>query len=151
MENNKCKILWDFTVERDQEIYGRRPDVIVPMKNKKSLPDNKFCLPLWWKSWYQRIRKNRTLSRFGTRVEKNMWLESQGYNTCDRRTRNKTHKVKKLVKGNKYRNSDNTVAQNCLRSHCSNPPKGSWGLSKLVFIGPQEHKSAVKTVCYGIR
>ena len=29
MENEKCKILWDFTVQTDHEIYGRRPDIIV--------------------------------------------------------------------------------------------------------------------------
>ena len=33
MENDK----WDFTVETDHEIYGRRPDVIVVQK------DNKIC------------------------------------------------------------------------------------------------------------
>ena len=33
MENEKCKILWDFTVQTDHEIYGRRPDVIVVQKD----------------------------------------------------------------------------------------------------------------------
>ena len=33
MENDKCKILWDFTVQADHEIYG-------------TLPDKRFCLPL---------------------------------------------------------------------------------------------------------
>ena len=28
MENDKWKILWNFTVQTDHEIYGRRPDVI---------------------------------------------------------------------------------------------------------------------------
>ena len=27
MENDKYKILWDFTVQTDHGIYGRRPDV----------------------------------------------------------------------------------------------------------------------------
>ena len=48
---------------------------------------------------YQTIRKNRTLPRFGTRVEKDMEHESQGYTTSDRCSRNNTHKVQKLVKG----------------------------------------------------
>ena len=33
-ENDKCKMLWDFPVQTDQEIYGRRRDVIVVQKNK---------------------------------------------------------------------------------------------------------------------
>ena len=32
MENDKCKILWDFTAQTDHEVYGRRPDVIVVQK-----------------------------------------------------------------------------------------------------------------------
>ena len=34
IENDKCKILWDFTGQMDHEIYGRRPDVIVIQKGK---------------------------------------------------------------------------------------------------------------------
>ena len=34
MENDKCKILWDFTEQTDHEINGRRLDVIVVQKNK---------------------------------------------------------------------------------------------------------------------
>ena len=30
----KCKTLWDFTVQTDHEIYGRRPNVIVVQKDK---------------------------------------------------------------------------------------------------------------------
>ena len=48
------------------------------------------------------LEKNRTLPRFGTRVEKDMEHESQGYTTCDSCPRNNTHKVKKLVRGNRY-------------------------------------------------
>ena len=33
MYNDKCKILQDFTVQTDHQIYGRRPDVIVVQKN----------------------------------------------------------------------------------------------------------------------
>ena len=29
MENNKFKTLWDFTVQANHEIYGRRPNAIV--------------------------------------------------------------------------------------------------------------------------
>ena len=32
--NDKRKVLWDFTVQMDHEIYGRRPDVIVAQKKK---------------------------------------------------------------------------------------------------------------------
>ena len=45
MECDKCKILRDFTVKIDHEIYGRRLDVIVVQK-EKSLSDNRFNLHL---------------------------------------------------------------------------------------------------------
>ena len=77
--------------------------------------------------------------------------ESQGYTTGDRCPRNNTHKVKKLVKGNRYWNSDNRAAENCPLTHCLNTLKSLWGLRKLVVTGPQEHKSTVKKVCYIIR
>ena len=73
MESDKCKILWDFIVKTDREIYG----------------------------WYLRIRKNRTLPRFGMRVEKYMEHVSQGYTTTDRCSKSNTNKVKKLVKENR--------------------------------------------------
>ena len=112
------------------------------------MPDNRFCLPLWWKSGYQRIRKNKTLPRFGTRVEKDVEHEIQGYTTSNRCPRNNIDKVKKLAKGNRYWNSDNRVTENSPPTHASNPPRGSWGLRKLVVTGPQDHKSTVKIVCY---
>ena len=48
------------------------------------------------------LEKNRTLPRFGTRVEKEMEHENQGYTINDRCPRSDTYKVKKLVKGNRY-------------------------------------------------
>ena len=44
---------------------------------------------------------------------------------------------KKLVKGNRYWNSDNGVAENHPPKQCSIALKGSWGLMKLVVTGPQ--------------
>ena len=85
--------------------------------------------------------------RFGTKVEKDMEHESQGSTTSDRCPRSNTDKVKKLAKGNMYWSSDNRVAENYPPTHCLNPPKGSWGLRKLVVAGPEEHKST----CYVIR
>ena len=32
--NDKCKILWDFIVQTDHELYVRRPDVIAVQKDK---------------------------------------------------------------------------------------------------------------------
>ena len=34
MENHKFKILWNFMLQRDYEIYGRRLEVIVVQKDK---------------------------------------------------------------------------------------------------------------------
>ena len=50
-----------------------------------------------------------------------MGHESQGYTTSDQCHRNNTQKVKKLVKGNRHGNSDNTAAENCPPKHFSNP------------------------------
>ena len=100
--------------------------------------------------WIQKVRENRTLPRSGTSVAKDIEQESEGYTTSDSCPRNNTHKVKKLVKGNRYWNLDNGVGENCSPTHFWNPPKASWGLRKLV-TGPQGYKSTVKTVCYIIR
>ena len=45
MENDKGKILWDFTVQTDHEIYGRRPDVIVLQKDKILCQKIDFACP----------------------------------------------------------------------------------------------------------
>ena len=45
MENDKCMILWDFTVQTDHEIYGRRPDVIVIQKDKHLCQIIDFACP----------------------------------------------------------------------------------------------------------
>ena len=39
---------------------------------------------------------------FGTKIEKDKEHESQRYTPSDRYPRNSTHKVKKVVKGNRY-------------------------------------------------
>ena len=45
MENDICKILWDFTVQTDHEIYGRRPDVFVVQKDKNLCQIIDFACP----------------------------------------------------------------------------------------------------------
>ena len=45
MENDKCKILWDFTVQMDHEIYGRKPDIIVVQKDKNLRQITDFACP----------------------------------------------------------------------------------------------------------
>ena len=45
MENNKSKIQWDFTVQTDNEIYSRRPDVIVVQKDKNLCQILYFACP----------------------------------------------------------------------------------------------------------
>ena len=44
MRNDKRKVLWDFTVQTDHEIYGRRPDVIVAQKEKNICQVINFAL-----------------------------------------------------------------------------------------------------------
>ena len=36
LENDKCKILWDFTIQTDHYITARRPDIVVVNKNDKT-------------------------------------------------------------------------------------------------------------------
>ena len=45
MENDKCKILWDFTVQMDHEIYRRKPDIIVVQKDKNLCQITDFAYP----------------------------------------------------------------------------------------------------------
>ena len=35
LENEKCKILWDFAIQTDKEIEHRRPDIVVIDKEKR--------------------------------------------------------------------------------------------------------------------
>ena len=35
LENEKCKILWDFAIQTDEEIEHRRPDIVVIDKEKR--------------------------------------------------------------------------------------------------------------------
>ena len=34
LENDKCKLLWDFTLQKDHKIHRRIPDAIVLEKDK---------------------------------------------------------------------------------------------------------------------
>ena len=45
MKNDKCKILWNFTVQTDHEIYGGKIKCHCCTERSKPLPDNRFCLP----------------------------------------------------------------------------------------------------------
>ena len=45
MENDKCKMLWEFTVQPDHEIYGKRPDTIVVQKDKNLCQIIDFVCP----------------------------------------------------------------------------------------------------------
>ena len=36
IENDNCKILWDFTIQTDHHITARRPDIVVVKKNDKT-------------------------------------------------------------------------------------------------------------------
>ena len=45
MENDKCKILWDLTVQTYHEIYGRRPGVIVVQNDKNLCQIIDFACP----------------------------------------------------------------------------------------------------------
>ena len=45
MENDKCEILWYFIVQKDHEIYVKRPDVIVVQKDKNICDMIDFACP----------------------------------------------------------------------------------------------------------
>ena len=101
MENDKHKMLLDFTVQTDHEIYGRRPDVIVEQKDKNLCQMIYFACPYDERVGIKELEKNRTLTRF-TREFRNTEHESQSYTIRDRCPRTNTLKVKKLVIGNRY-------------------------------------------------
>ena len=37
LENEKCKILWDMTIQCDHDIKARRPDIVVEKENNKAI------------------------------------------------------------------------------------------------------------------
>ena len=45
MENDKCKIIWDFTVQTNQKIYRRRSVAIVVQKDKNLCQIIYFAFP----------------------------------------------------------------------------------------------------------
>ena len=61
-----------------------------------------FACPYHERANTKELEKIEHYQEFGNRVEKNMEYESQAYATSDRCSRNNTHKVQKLVKGNRY-------------------------------------------------
>ena len=54
MENDKCKTLWDFTVQTDQEICGRRSDFIVVRKDKNLCQIIYILIALLMEEWTSR-------------------------------------------------------------------------------------------------
>ena len=46
VENDQCKVLWDFLVQTDHVIGARRPDMIVINKEKKTCQIIDFAIPL---------------------------------------------------------------------------------------------------------
>ena len=45
MENDSCKLLWDFSIQTDHVIQARRPDVILIDKEKKECKMIDFAIP----------------------------------------------------------------------------------------------------------
>ena len=59
MENDKCKILWDFTNQTDHIIQARRPDIVLVNKQERTcqLID---VVEKWWKKRKKRLRNTLT-------------------------------------------------------------------------------------------
>ena len=94
MENDECKILWDFTVQTDHEIHGRRPDVIAVQKDKN------ICLQIFLALMMDELEKIKHYQYLAQELRK-IW-NMEVLTTSDRYPRNNTHKVKQMVKGNRY-------------------------------------------------
>ena len=45
VENNQCKILWDFEVQTNHAIKERRPDLVVVNKEKRICQIVDFAIP----------------------------------------------------------------------------------------------------------
>ena len=72
-ENDKCKILWDFTIQTDHEIYGITADVIVVQKDKNLCQIMDFACP-YDKRFYSKeldkieLRELRNISNMNVKV-----------------------------------------------------------------------------------
>ena len=45
LENDTHKLLWDFNIQTDHLIPGRRPDLIISNKKKENLQNCRLCCP----------------------------------------------------------------------------------------------------------
>ena len=63
IENNQCKILWDFEVQTDHVIKERRPDLVVVDKGKRICQIFDFEIPYDAKVTEREIEKITKYSR----------------------------------------------------------------------------------------
>ena len=68
LENDKCKILRDFTVQIDHEIYSRRPDAIVVQRDKDLWQIIDFAGP-----YDERVDKNKLEKKNITKIWHKGW------------------------------------------------------------------------------
>ena len=66
MENDKCKILWDFTIQTDHIIQARRPDIVLVNKQERTCQQIDVACPADRKvveKEEEKIEKYRDLAR----------------------------------------------------------------------------------------
>ena len=58
-ENDSHKLLWDFNIQTDHLIPARRPDLIIIIKKKENLQNNRLCCPGRPQNKTERMGKER--------------------------------------------------------------------------------------------
>ena len=123
MENDKCKMLWDFPVQTDQEIYGRRRDVIVVQKNKNLCQIIPFACPYDGRVDIKELEKIehglvRELKKIWSMKVKVIPLMITALGTTPIKLRNGLNEIG-------IETQITRVAENCPPTHCSNSLKSS--------------------------
>ena len=79
LENEDCKILWDFSIQTDHVIEARRPDFIVVDKKRRTCKIIDFALPGDSRIGEKKKKEDRKVSRSKRGVTEDLECESEDY------------------------------------------------------------------------
>ena len=121
VENEKCKILWDVSIQTDYIIEARRPDMIVVDKVKKYCEIIDFAIPYDSK----RTRENRKVPRSAERVKENVEYESKHHTNCNRSDGSNSKEAAEKIRAVGNKDAAGRTTEKCYIIHCENTTKGS--------------------------
>ena len=93
-ENERCKILWDFSIQTDHMIEARRPDVIVIDKETKFVRIIDFAIP-----YDTRVNAKEVEKIEKCRDKKGMEYEGNSYPNSHRSTWSNTKEIEEEIGG----------------------------------------------------